>query len=138
MVIRRMKPLGFTLDETRNPLDATDRVDAGEGLDTRERGGLLEPCTRVRRAAAEQVTRQSASGSPGPRTSLPPSTHACRRRPRPLPCGLIARTTTGGAGDASFPVCTPTRPLLAADRWPWPTGGWRIRRTVGSVGSAAR
>ncbi|WP_327712830.1 hypothetical protein OG912_35040 [Streptomyces sp. NBC_00464] len=64
MVIRRMKPLGFTLDETRDLLDATDRVDAGEDLDTRERGGLLEPRTRVQRAAAEQVTRHSASGSP--------------------------------------------------------------------------
>ncbi|MFF7330358.1 MerR family transcriptional regulator [Streptomyces sp. NPDC090306] len=30
MVVRRMKPLGFTLDQMRDLLDATDRLDAGD------------------------------------------------------------------------------------------------------------
>ncbi|NGO07519.1 MerR family transcriptional regulator [Streptomyces sp. HC44] len=30
MVIRRMKPLGFTLDEMRDLLEVTDRLDAGD------------------------------------------------------------------------------------------------------------
>ncbi|MEU6912452.1 MerR family transcriptional regulator [Streptomyces olindensis] len=38
MVIRRMKPLGFTLDEMRDLLDATDRLDANDRLDAA--GGL--------------------------------------------------------------------------------------------------
>ncbi|WP_405953733.1 MerR family transcriptional regulator [Streptomyces phaeochromogenes] len=36
MVIRRMKPLGFTLDEMRALLDATDRLDSGEELPPEE------------------------------------------------------------------------------------------------------
>ncbi|TXS35622.1 hypothetical protein EAO72_18470 [Streptomyces sp. or43] len=80
-----MKPLGFALDETRDPLDATDRPDAGEDLGTRERDGPLDPRTRIQRAVAEQVTGRSPSGSAGPRTSLPPSVHAGHRRLRPLP-----------------------------------------------------
>ncbi|MFF0076482.1 MerR family transcriptional regulator [Streptomyces sp. NPDC005494] len=39
MVIRRMKPLGFTLDEMRDLLDAVDRLDAAEALDA---GGALD------------------------------------------------------------------------------------------------
>ncbi len=42
MVIRRMKPLGFTLDEMRALLDAADRLDSGEELPPEERGELLE------------------------------------------------------------------------------------------------
>ncbi|USQ86383.1 MerR family transcriptional regulator [Streptomyces phaeoluteigriseus] len=45
MVIRRMKPLGFTLDEMRDLLDATDRLDSGEELSPAERDELL---TRIR------------------------------------------------------------------------------------------
>ena len=37
MVIRRMKPLGFTLDEMRDLLDATDRLDSDEELPAGER-----------------------------------------------------------------------------------------------------
>ncbi|WP_327712848.1 MerR family transcriptional regulator [Streptomyces sp. NBC_00464] len=57
MVIRRMKPLGFTLDQMRDLLDATDRLDAGADLDAGEREGLLDRVREYERAAAEQVTR---------------------------------------------------------------------------------
>ncbi len=57
MVIRRMKPLGFTLDQMRDLLDATDRLDAGDDLDAGERDGLLERVREYERAAAEQVAR---------------------------------------------------------------------------------
>ncbi|APY91344.1 MerR family DNA-binding transcriptional regulator [Streptomyces alfalfae] len=42
MVIRRMKPLGFTLDQMRDLLDATDRLDADGELTAEEREALLE------------------------------------------------------------------------------------------------
>ncbi|MEB3961541.1 MerR family transcriptional regulator [Streptomyces kunmingensis] len=45
MVIRRMKPLGFTLDEMRDLLAATDRLDAGGDLPDGVREQLL---SRVR------------------------------------------------------------------------------------------
>lgn len=57
MVIRRMKPLGFTLDQMRDLLDATDRLDAGGDLDDGERDGLLDRVREYERTAAEQVTR---------------------------------------------------------------------------------
>uniref|UniRef100_UPI0035145CA0 MerR family transcriptional regulator n=1 Tax=Streptomyces calvus TaxID=67282 RepID=UPI0035145CA0 len=53
MVIRRMKPLGFTLDEMRALLEATDRLDAGEELPPAEREELL---ARIR--GFEETTRQ--------------------------------------------------------------------------------
>lgn len=53
MVIRRMKPLGFTLDEMRALLEATDRLDADEALPPEEREELL---ARIR--GFEEVTRQ--------------------------------------------------------------------------------
>ncbi|MFI9170199.1 MerR family transcriptional regulator [Streptomyces lincolnensis] len=53
MVIRRMKPLGFSLDEMRALLEATDRLDAGEELPPEERAALLE---RIR--GFEYATRQ--------------------------------------------------------------------------------
>jgi DNA-binding transcriptional MerR regulator len=57
MVIRRMKPLGFTLDQMRDLLDATDRLDAdGEG-DAAEREALLERVREYQQAAAEQVEK---------------------------------------------------------------------------------
>ena len=57
MVIRRMKPLGFTLDQMRDLLDATDRLDSGEALDGGEREALLERVRGYEQAAAEQVEK---------------------------------------------------------------------------------
>ncbi|MFE6625451.1 MerR family transcriptional regulator [Streptomyces sp. NPDC008086] len=57
MVIRRMKPLGFTLEEMRDLLDATDRLDSDEALDDSERGALLERIRTYQQAAAEQVEK---------------------------------------------------------------------------------
>ncbi|WP_328886544.1 MerR family transcriptional regulator [Streptomyces sp. NBC_00316] len=57
MVIRRMKPLGFTLDQMRDLLDATDRLDAGTGLEAAEREALLERVHTYQEAAAEQVQK---------------------------------------------------------------------------------
>ncbi|MET8843812.1 MerR family transcriptional regulator [Streptomyces rubiginosohelvolus] len=63
MVIRRMKPLGFTLDQMRDLLDATDRLDAdaaldaGAALDAEEREALLERVRAYQREAAAQVEK---------------------------------------------------------------------------------
>ncbi|CAL9669797.1 hypothetical protein SUDANB178_07378 [Streptomyces sp. enrichment culture] len=57
MVIRRMKPLGFTLEQMRDLLDATDRLDSGDALDADEREVLLERVRTYERAAAEQVEK---------------------------------------------------------------------------------
>lgn len=69
MVIRRMKPLGFTLDQMRDLLDATDRLDADAGLeagagpdtdaglDADERENLLARVREYERAATEQVDK---------------------------------------------------------------------------------
>ncbi|MFJ5934233.1 MerR family transcriptional regulator [Streptomyces sp. NPDC093071] len=57
MVIRRMKPLGFTLDQMRDLLDATDRLDDGTGLDADEREALQERVRTYRQAATEQVEK---------------------------------------------------------------------------------
>lgn len=57
MVIRRMKPLGFTLDQMRDLLDATDRLDTGTALDTEEREALLERIRAYQQEAAEQVEK---------------------------------------------------------------------------------
>ncbi|MEU9551918.1 MerR family transcriptional regulator [Streptomyces werraensis] len=57
MVIRRMKPLGFTLEQMRDLLDATDRLDAATGLDADERDALLERVRTYRQAADEQVAQ---------------------------------------------------------------------------------
>ncbi|MET9593507.1 MerR family transcriptional regulator [Streptomyces sp. NPDC006516] len=63
MVIRRMKPLGFTLDEMRDLLEAVDRLDAGEAPDAGEplaageREALLERVRAYERSAAEQVAK---------------------------------------------------------------------------------
>lgn len=55
MVIRRMKPLGFTLDEMRDLLDATERLDSDEpdGIDERE--ALLERIGTYEQAAAQKI-----------------------------------------------------------------------------------
>ncbi|MEV7224673.1 MerR family transcriptional regulator [Streptomyces sp. NPDC056353] len=56
MVVRRMKPLGFTLDEMRDLLEATDRLDRGDGaLPAEEREQLLERVRDFERAARQRV-----------------------------------------------------------------------------------
>jgi DNA-binding transcriptional MerR regulator len=57
MVIRRMKPLGFTLDQMRDLLDATDRLDSGEELAADEREALLERIRGYEREADAQVEK---------------------------------------------------------------------------------
>lgn len=57
MVIRRMKPLGFTLDQMRDLLDATDCLDDEPGLDTGEREALLKRVREYEQAATEQVDK---------------------------------------------------------------------------------
>ncbi|MEV5087488.1 MerR family transcriptional regulator [Streptomyces griseoincarnatus] len=57
MVIRRMKPLGFTLDQMRDLLDATDRLDDGGELGPYEREALLQRVREYERSAAEQVEK---------------------------------------------------------------------------------
>lgn len=57
MVIRRMKPLGFSLDEMRDLLDITDRLDAatGDDLPDGRREELLERLRDFDRAAKKRV-----------------------------------------------------------------------------------
>ncbi|MEV1067046.1 MerR family transcriptional regulator [Streptomyces sp. NPDC050263] len=55
MVVRRMKPLGFTLDEMRALLDATDRLDSGEDLPPEQRQELLERISGFEQAAHQRV-----------------------------------------------------------------------------------
>ncbi|MFB7715080.1 MerR family transcriptional regulator [Streptomyces sp. NPDC056105] len=55
MVIRRMKPLGFSLDEMRDLLEATDRLDSGAELPTAERGELLDRVRGFEQAAQQRV-----------------------------------------------------------------------------------
>ncbi|MEH0419958.1 MerR family transcriptional regulator [Streptomyces sp. B21-083] len=57
MVIRRMKPLGFTLDQMRDLLDATDRLDSDDPLDAAERDVLLGRVRVYEQAATEQVDK---------------------------------------------------------------------------------
>ncbi|MCZ7462120.1 MerR family transcriptional regulator [Streptomyces sp. WMMC940] len=57
MVIRRMKPLGFTLEQMRDLLEATDRLDAGTTLETDEREALLQRVRSYQQAATEQVEK---------------------------------------------------------------------------------
>ncbi|MFF0553496.1 MerR family transcriptional regulator [Streptomyces sp. NPDC004311] len=57
MVIRRMKPLGFTLDQMRDLLEATDRLDSGAELTDAERRELLDRVRAYERSATEQVDR---------------------------------------------------------------------------------
>ncbi|MFJ6799072.1 MerR family transcriptional regulator [Streptomyces sp. NPDC091268] len=57
MVIRRMKPLGFTLEQMRDLLDATDRLDSGEALVPAEYEALLERVRTYEQAATEQVEK---------------------------------------------------------------------------------
>ncbi|MEV2195129.1 MerR family transcriptional regulator [Streptomyces phaeochromogenes] len=57
MVIRRMKPLGFTLDQMRDLLDATDRLDSGETLNSDEQDTLLDRVRVYEQAATQQVEK---------------------------------------------------------------------------------
>ncbi|MFJ9121546.1 MerR family transcriptional regulator [Streptomyces sp. NPDC102394] len=57
MVIRRMKPLGFTLEQMRDLLNATDRLDSDDALDVDERQALLQRVRMYQQAAAEQVEK---------------------------------------------------------------------------------
>ncbi|MFF4247487.1 MerR family transcriptional regulator [Streptomyces sp. NPDC001822] len=57
MVIRRMKPLGFSLDEMRDLLEAVDRLDAEQGPTAQERDVLLERVRSYERSASEQVAK---------------------------------------------------------------------------------
>ncbi|WP_203184240.1 MerR family transcriptional regulator [Streptomyces pratensis] len=57
MVIRRMKPLGFTLDQMRDLLDATDRLDDDSGLGADAREALLGRVRAYEQAATEQVDK---------------------------------------------------------------------------------
>jgi DNA-binding transcriptional MerR regulator len=55
MVIRRMKPLGFTLDEMRDLLQVTGRLDADAGLAPGEREELLARLRAFEEAARTRV-----------------------------------------------------------------------------------
>jgi DNA-binding transcriptional MerR regulator len=55
MVIGRMKPLGFTLEEMRDLLEATDRLDADEQPAAAEQAALLEQVRGFAQAAARKV-----------------------------------------------------------------------------------
>ncbi|MEU0206426.1 MerR family transcriptional regulator [Streptomyces canus] len=55
MVIRRMKPLGFTLDEMRALLAATDRLDTGAELPPAEHEELLDRIRGFEQAAQQRV-----------------------------------------------------------------------------------
>ncbi|MEV3996101.1 MerR family transcriptional regulator [Streptomyces halstedii] len=57
MVIRRMKPLGFSLDEMRDLLEVTDRLDSGEEPSGGEREALLERVRAYERGAAERMEK---------------------------------------------------------------------------------
>jgi DNA-binding transcriptional MerR regulator len=57
MVIRRMKPLGFTLDQMRDLLDATDRLDAGIDMSAAERDAVLDRVRAYEREATAQVDK---------------------------------------------------------------------------------
>ncbi|WP_433401622.1 MerR family transcriptional regulator [Streptomyces sp. CA-146814] len=55
MVVRRMKPLGFTLDEMRDLLDVTDRLDASRAAERAERAELLERMAVYEQTAARKI-----------------------------------------------------------------------------------
>lgn len=57
MVIRRMKPLGFTLEQMRDLLQATDRLDSADALDADEREILMGRIRDYQQAAADQVDK---------------------------------------------------------------------------------
>ncbi|WP_156755677.1 MerR family transcriptional regulator [Actinokineospora pegani] len=56
MVIRRMKPLGFSLEQMRDLLETTDRLDAAD-LDAGERQALLDRVRGYERDALAQIAK---------------------------------------------------------------------------------
>ena len=54
MVIRRMKPLGFTLEQMQELLAVTDRLDSGEPLDNSERQSLTSALREFEYAAQQR------------------------------------------------------------------------------------
>lgn len=85
MVIRRMKPLGFTLDQMRDLLEITDRLDAPEGVPDAERAALLDRLREYERAAAR--TRAGTADPAEPSRGL-------RRDPsHPAAKGPVCRLT---------------------------------------------
>ncbi|MFG2309862.1 MerR family transcriptional regulator [Streptomyces sp. NPDC048566] len=57
MVIRRMKPLGFTLEQMRELLDVVGRLDAGADPASAEGRALLARVRAYEREATEQVEK---------------------------------------------------------------------------------
>ncbi|MEU2953460.1 MerR family transcriptional regulator [Streptomyces xanthochromogenes] len=55
MVIRRMKPLGFTLDQMRDLLDATGRLDAADPAEGAERQELVSRVREYEQAAVRKI-----------------------------------------------------------------------------------
>lgn len=55
MVIRRMKPLGFSLDQMRDLLEVTDRLDSSEPVEADERRELLGRLREYETASQERV-----------------------------------------------------------------------------------
>ncbi|MDF9816707.1 MerR family transcriptional regulator [Streptomyces sp. SPB162] len=55
MVIRRMKPLGFALDQMRDLLEATDRLDTDTPVEPGERERLLEQVRGYEQAAQDRI-----------------------------------------------------------------------------------
>ncbi|MFE2375953.1 MerR family transcriptional regulator [Streptomyces sp. NPDC059398] len=55
MVIRRMKPLGFTLEEMRDLLDATDRLDADDQPPGQDREALLDRVRSYEQTATQKI-----------------------------------------------------------------------------------
>ncbi|MFF7678436.1 MerR family transcriptional regulator [Actinacidiphila glaucinigra] len=55
MVIRRMKPLGFTLDQMRDLLDAIDRLDAADPPRDDDRQVLLDRVRAYEQDAARKI-----------------------------------------------------------------------------------
>ncbi|RPK81013.1 MerR family transcriptional regulator [Streptomyces sp. ADI98-10] len=92
MVIRRMKPLGFTLDEMRDLLDITDRLDTAPSAVSTEREALLERMGVYEQAAARKIEdlriqltraedfattlRTRLRNAPGEDTAARPAAHA--------------------------------------------------------------
>ncbi|WP_442785133.1 MerR family transcriptional regulator [Amycolatopsis sp. H20-H5] len=56
MVIRRMKPLGFTLEQMQELLAATDRLDSGALIDTAERQVLTTTLREFEHVAQQRCT----------------------------------------------------------------------------------
>ncbi|MER6976272.1 MerR family transcriptional regulator [Streptomyces carpinensis] len=95
MVIRRMKPLGFTLDQMRDLLDATDRLDADPAPEGEEREALLARVRHYEQAAAEQIDAL--------RTQLSRAEDFARTLRSRLPRDTAAGHATLAGGPAGMP-----------------------------------